>query len=81
MYFSMITWQMVEKFFPVQTITISSSDKEWMTLKIKKVIIQKQKAHKLHNFEMRKHLAKRVRLEIRRARIDYHDSKAHIFHM
>ena len=32
----MITWQMVERFFPVQTITISSSDKDWMTLKIKK---------------------------------------------
>ena len=72
---------MVEKFFPVKTITISSSDKEWMTLKIKNLIIMRQKSHKLENKEMRNHLAKRVRQEIRKAKIDFHTSKAHLFHM
>ena len=81
MYFSSITWEMVEKFFPVKTITISSSDKEWMTLKIKNLIIMRQKSHKLDNKEMRNHLAKRVRQEIRKAKIDFHTSKAHLFHM
>ena len=81
MYFSTITWEMLDKFFPVQTITISNNDKEWMTLKIKNLIIQRQKAHKLNNIELRNHLAKRVRQEFRNTKINYNSSKAHLFNV
>ena len=52
-----------------------------MTLKIKNLIVQRQNAHKMQNIELRNHLAKRVRQEIRKAKMDYNKSKAHLFHM
>ena len=55
---------MIEKYFPIQKITISSSDKEWTTVKIKDLIRQRQKAHKAKNIELRNILAKKVRQEI-----------------
>ena len=42
LYFSTITWLMVEKFFPLQKIIISDSDKAWMTSKIKDLISQRK---------------------------------------
>ena len=80
-YFSTITWLMIEKYFPVQKITISTSDKEWMTVKIKDLINQRQKAHKANNFELKNILAKKVRDEIRKAKVNYNNKKAHLFHM
>ena len=58
-YFSTITWLMIDKFFPVQKIKISSSDKEWITVKIKDLIAQRQKAHKANNFDLKNILAKK----------------------
>ena len=81
LYFSTITWLMIEKYFPVQTITISSSDKEWMTVKIKDLISQRQKAHKAEKLELENVLAKKVRDEIRKAKVNYNSKKAHLFHM
>ena len=52
-YFAAITWLMIDKYFPTQKITISSSDKEWMTVKIKDLIRQRQKAHKAKNIELK----------------------------
>lgn len=80
-YFSTITWLMIEKYFLVQKITISSSDKEWMTVKIKDLINQRQKAHKAGNLELKNNLAKKVRFEIRKAKVNYNKEKAHLFHM
>ena len=31
-YFSTITWLMIDKYFPVKKINVSSSDKEWMSV-------------------------------------------------
>ena len=81
LYFSTITWLMIEKYFPVQTITISSSDKEWMTVKIKDLIRQRQKAHKAEKLKLENVLAKKVRDEIRKAKVNYNSEKAHLFHM
>ena len=80
-YFTTVTWLMVEKLFPLQKIIFSSSDKEWMTPKIKGMIAQRQKAHKAENFELRNYLAKKIRIEIRNAKIKFNDKRAHLFHM
>ena len=77
-YFSTITWIMIDKFFPLKRIEISSTDKEWITPKIKKLINQRQKAY-LTDMDLYKHLAKKVRSEIRKAKLDYNEKKAHLF--
>ena len=79
-YFFTITWLMIDKYFPTQKITISSSDREWMTIKIKDLIRQRQKAHKANNFELRDILRKKVRQEIREAKKNYNKKNAHLFH-
>ena len=71
---------MIDKYFPAQKITISSSDREWMTIKIKDLIRQRQKAHKAKKFELREILRKKVRQEIREAKKNYNEKKAHLFH-
>ena len=78
-YFSTITWIMIDKFFPLKRIEISSTDKEWITPKIKKLINQRQKAYLTDNMDLYKHLAKKVRSEIRKAKLDYNEKKAHLF--
>ena len=80
-YFSAVTWLMVDKYFPLKKVLISSTDKEWMTPKIKLLIQKRQKAHKLKNFDLHAHLARKVTFEIRKAKLDYNKSKAHLFHM
>ena len=72
---------MIEKCFPIQSIKISTSDKEWMTPKIKDLIKQRQKAHMANNFKLRKSLITKVRNEIRKASLNYNAKKAHLFHM
>ena len=51
-----------------------------MTPKIKNLIMQRQKAHKTRNFEVRNYLAKKIREEIRKAKVNYNENKAHLFH-
>ena len=74
-YFAAITWIMVEKYFPLTPVTITNTDKDWVTPNIKKLIAQRQKAHKLNNYELRNSLAKKIRIEIRRAKVRYHKKK------
>ena len=71
LYFSTITWLMVEKIFPLQKIIISNSDKEWMTPKIKDLIAQRQKAHNANNVDLKSYLAKKIRTEIRKAKENF----------
>ena len=71
---------MVENVFPLQKITLSGLDKEWMTPKIKDLIAQRQKAHKAENNKLTKYLARKVRFEIRKAKVNYNNKKAHLFH-
>ena len=80
-YFSMITWLMIERCFPLTRFVLSSSDKEWITTKIKKLIELRQQAHNARLFELRDLYAKRVRDEIRKAKRNFNKNKAHLFHM
>ena len=51
-----------------------------MTVKIKDLIRQRQKAHKAKNIELKIILAKKVRQEIRKAKKNYNEKKAHLFY-
>ena len=79
-YFSTITWLMIDKFFPLKKIDISSSDKEWITPNIKNMIKERQKAHLAQNIDLRNHLEKKIRSEIRKAKLLFNEKKAHLFH-
>ena len=80
-YFSKITWLKIDEIFPLQKIIISSTDKEWMTPLIKKLISQRQAAHAANLIDVRDCLAKKIRYEIIQAKINYNKSKARYFHM
>ena len=80
-YFSKITWLKIDELFPLQKINISDTDKEWMTPDIKNLISERQLAHNSKLFDLRDHLAKRIRHEIREAKCNYNKGKAHYFHM
>ena len=80
-YFSKITWLMVEELFPLEKIIISDSDKEWMTTKIKKLILLRQEAHNANLIEQREHFAHRVRKEIKKAKVKFNKDRAHYFFM
>ena len=74
-YFSTITWLMIDKYFPLRPVAISSTDKEWMTPKVKELILKRQKAHLSGDYDVSKHLAKKLTKEIRRAKFNYHKTK------
>ena len=59
-YFSTITWLMIEKFFPLTSVKISNTDKEWMTPKVKGLILKRQKAHVEKYHDLYKYLCKKV---------------------
>ena len=75
-----ITWLMIDLFFPIKKIKFFSSDKEWITPNIKNLIKQRQKAHFAGKIDLRNHLVKKIRSEIRKAKIHYNEKKAHLFH-
>ena len=64
----------------MKKIDISSSDKEWITPKIKILIKQRQRAHVTKNYDLRKHLNKKIQQEIWKAKLNYNKKKAHLFH-
>ena len=74
-YFATITWLMVEKYFPLTPVLITNTDKEWVTPNIKKLILQRQKAHRSENYKLRNKLAKRIRVEIKKAKKRYNKRK------
>ena len=71
---------MIDKYFPIKKIKISSSDKEWMTVKIKDLIDQRQRAFHATKLDLYDILARKVKSEIWKAKIDYNEEKAHLFH-
>ena len=75
-YFVNIMWIMIDKFFPPCKIVISDDDKEWITPEIKRLIKERQKAHKSKRFDARDHLASKIKEEIKKAKVKYHTSKA-----
>ena len=70
-YFANIMWAMIDKYFPLVKIVVSDDDKEWINSKIKNLIYERQKAHLSGDFDKRDHLAKRVRDEIKLAKVKY----------
>ena len=74
-YFATITWLMVEKYFPLTPVSITNTDKEWVTPNIKKLIAQRQKAHRLKKYKLSNNLAKQIRVEIKKAKVRYNKRK------
>ena len=58
---------------------ISSTDKEWVTPKIKDLFSKRQKAHFEGKFEIRDSLAKIIKKEIKVAKREFHESKVGVF--
>ena len=74
-YFATITWIMIEKYFPLTPVIITNTDKEWMTPNIKKLISQRQKAHRLKKIKLRNNLAKKIQIGIKKAIKRYNKRK------
>ena len=72
-------WAMIDKFFPLRSVTTASDDKEWITPEIKNLISERQKAHKSKLFDQRNHLSKKIQHAIKEAKIDYNKSKCNQF--
>ena len=79
LYFFNIMWAMIDKFFPLKSVTSAWDDKEWMTPKIKCLIRERQKAFKSKNFDLSNHLSKKIKQEIKIAKREYNKSKANQF--
>ena len=75
-YFMSIMWNMINKYFPPIKVEIANCDKKWITPKIKHLIAERQQAHLCKNFEVRDHLAKKVKHEIKKAKNNYNSSMA-----
>ena len=75
-YFFEIMWFMIDKFFPPTKVVIADNDKEWITPKIKGLIAERQKAHLSKNYASRNHLAKKIKQEIKKAKINYNTAKS-----
>ena len=78
-FFSTLTWRMINIFFPLKKVRIPSTDREWITPKIKELIAKRQKAHMVRNFELRDSLHKMVKLEVKLAKIEYNKSRNNYF--
>ena len=75
-YFFEIMWFMIDKFFPPIQVVVADNDKKWITKKIKCLIARRQKAHHSRNYGTRNLLAKKIRQEIKKAKIRYNTSKS-----
>ena len=78
-YFFELMWIMIEKYFPLVKVVSTNNDKPWITSKIKSLISERQKAHKSLNFYARDQLAKKIKIEIKKAKHKYNQSKTKSF--
>ena len=78
-YFFEIMWIMIDKFFPPIKIVVAKNDKEWITPKIKCLIAERQKAHHSGRTKVRDQLAKKIKVEIKKAKHKYNELKAKTF--
>ena len=78
-YFFEIMWIMIDKFFPPIKIVVAKNDKEWITPKIKCLIAERQKAHHSGKKVVRDQLAKKIKIEIKKAKHKYNEFKAKTF--
>ena len=74
-YFTTITWIMVEKYFPLTPITVTNTDKEWITPKIKRLILKRQNAHRRKNYKLRDALKREIKKLIRKTKFKFHAKK------
>ena len=65
-------WEKIDDIFPQKKRKTHPNDKPWMNNKIKGIISERQKAHRVGNIELRKQLARKITYEIKRAKRDYH---------
>ncbi len=72
-------WIMIDKYFPLIKVVTTKNDKPWITPKIKKLIAERQKAHKISCMYNRDFLAKIIKIEIKSAKRKYNESKAKTF--
>ena len=70
---------MIDKFFPPIKIVVAKNDKEWITPKIKCLIAERQKAHHSGKKVVRDQLAKKIKIEIKKAKHKYNELKAKTF--
>ena len=68
-------WKKIDDIFPLKKRRTHPRDKPWMTNKIKALIAERQKAHKLGNDEHRKQLARIITQEIKQAKKEYHTTQ------
>ena len=54
-------WYQVDKYFPLKSITLSNTDKPWITPDIKQKIALRNRAHFQKKFELRDQLSKMIR--------------------
>merc|ERR1711895_61975 len=78
-YFFNLIWIMIDFFFPLIRIIITEDDKVWITHEIKQLIAERQKAFMSCNFDLSKHLAEKIRQEIKKAKINYNTQMAEMF--
>ena len=78
-YFFNLIWIMIDFFFPLIRIVITEDDKVWITHEIKQLIAERQKAFMSGNFDLSKHLAKKIRQEIKKAKINHNTQMAEMF--
>ena len=66
-------------YFPLKNVVVSSTNKEWVTPKIKSLISKRQKAHFEGKLEIRDSLAKQIKIEVKNAKREFHESKIEFF--
>ena len=71
-------WYQIEKYFPLQTVTLSNTDKPWITPDIKKKIQLRRKAHLQKNFEVRDQLHKAIKKMCFELRLKYRKNNIHL---
>ena len=65
-------WKKIDDIFPLKKRRTHPNDKPWMNNKIKGLIGERQRAHRLGNDDLRKQLARKITYEIKQAKKDYH---------
>merc|ERR1712035_150630 len=61
--------------FPEKTVQLHPSDAPWVTHRIKRIMQQRDRAHRLRNMDLYKRLRNKVIREIRIAKKNYHHQR------
>lgn len=72
-------WQKIETYFPLVKVDASNTDKEWITPELKDLFSKRQTAHMEGNYVSRDLIAKRIKIKIKKAKINYNVRKIDLF--